>query len=214
MKFHQHKIITILSYVTVALCFNIVLPAKTDAQSSGSRPSSIDRRVEQITNQREQYERDTLRDGNGEKNRKTTGPKPSQATTLQVKQDFERIQSVYNEIVKALTANAELDYRFIANTTGEIKKCAGRLKKNLALPEPESNEKDLKSVSDIQEDLMKPSLQKLCHHIVKFVTNPLFESSGVLDIEQSTKASRDLRKILELSGDIERTANRLSVAKK
>jgi hypothetical protein len=46
-------------------------------------------------------------------------------------------------------------------------------------------------------------------HIYDFVTNPLFESQGVLDLEQGRKASRDLDRIIELSESITKSGDKL-----
>jgi hypothetical protein len=46
-------------------------------------------------------------------------------------------------------------------------------------------------------------------HIYDFVTNPLFESPGVLDLEQGRKASRDLDRIIELSESITKSVDTL-----
>jgi hypothetical protein len=209
MSFRQTGTINILFTAALALFFFTLSSNKTLAQSSGSRPSPIDRRVEEMNRQREQYDRDTLRDGLDRKSQRPADQKAAREITLQVKQDFEHIQSVYNQIVLVMTANSALDYKFIYDATGEVKKSASRLKRNLALPEPEPDEASAKKEADLTQEAIKPSLLKLCSHIVSFVTNPLFETSGVLDVEQSIKASKDLEKVIELSDGIWRSAGKL-----
>ncbi len=201
MKFRHRGAIQILSCAVVTF-----LATQTLAQSRGSRPSPIDRRMEEMTRQRERYERDTL--GNDGKPENPADTKAAQATILQVKQDFQRIQSVYNQIVLAISKDA-IDYKFISDATHEVKNCASRLRKNLALPEPENTDAGAKDESDIKQEMIKPSLVKLCRHIASFVTNPQFETSGVIDVEQATKASLDLRKIIDLSLMIEKSAKKL-----
>jgi hypothetical protein len=109
-----------------------------------------------------------------------------------------------------MSANTDLDYRFISESTAEIMKRASRLKSNLVLPVPKDAEQGKPIEADAGEDQMKPRLKKLCLHIVSFVTNPMFETSGVLDIEQSTKASRDLENIIKFSESIAKSADRLA----
>lgn len=201
MKFRHRGAIQILSCAIVT-----VLATQALAQSSSSRPSPIDRRIEEINRQRERYERDTL--GKEGKPENPADTKAAQATILQVKQDFERIQSVYNQIVSAISRDA-IDYKFISDATHEVKNCANRLRKNLALPEPENTDEGAKDEGDIKQEMIKPSLVKLCRHIASFVTNPQFETSGVIDVEQSTKASRDLKKVIDLSLMIEKSAKKL-----
>jgi hypothetical protein len=198
MKFRLPGTIHILSCAVAT-----ALAIQTLAQS-GSRPSPIDRRVGEMTRQRERYERDTLSDG---KPGTLADRRAAQATIQQVKQDFQRIQSVYNEIVLAISKDA-VDYKFVLDAAHEVKNCASRLRKNLALPEPEADEKDVNE-DGIQREMLKPSLVKLCRHILSFVTNPQFETLEVIDVEQATKASKDLKKIITLSLMIEKSAKKL-----
>ena len=46
------------------------------------------------------------------------------------------------------------------------------------------------------------ALSILCNRIESLVKSPLFEHSRVIDVQHSTKASGDLKSILELSGSI------------
>jgi hypothetical protein len=181
----------------------------TLAQSSGStRPSPVDRRVEEMHRQSQQYERDSLKKPPGT----AADPRQAQAIAAQVKQDFERIQVVYNEIVLAMSANKTLDYKFVSDSTTEIGKCARRLNANLVLPQPEEPHEHPTKPDDFNHEQMKPSLVAMLNHIVSFVTNPMFESSGVLDVNLSTRASRDLRKIIEYSDTIKESADKLNPA--
>ena len=54
----------------------------------------------------------------------------------------------------------------------------------------------------------------LRQHIYDFITNPLFESPNVLDVEQSRKAGRDLDRIIELSESITKSEEKLKQATK
>ena len=57
---------------------------------------------------------------------------------------------------------------------------------------------------------LKASLVKLCNLIDSFVEDPVLENPGTTDVQQSSKASGDLLKIIELSGIIRRNALRLN----
>ncbi|HET9532217.1 MAG TPA: hypothetical protein VFQ92_17790 [Blastocatellia bacterium] len=138
---------------------------------------------------------------------------PSQAAIIQVRQDFERIQAVYNRIVLAISDNRLPEYGLILDATGEIRKCANRLKKHLALPALD-DKGESKEKADLKEEEIRPSLQMLCLHIAKFVTNPVFETAGVIDVEQSAKASKDLEEIIEISEVVWRSTEKLAGAKK
>ncbi len=64
-------------------------------------------------------------------------PKRSQAMMDQVSEDFQRILTRHNEIVRALAAKQTLSYQFISDATGEIRKRSARLQTSLKLPKPE-----------------------------------------------------------------------------
>ncbi len=199
-----------LLLMAAALCLVTTAATSSPAQS---RTSTIERRIDDMNRQRQQYDRETLRDRPGGKDEKLANQKSAQAIASQVKQDFERIQSVYNDIVIAMSASDTLDNRFVSEATTEIMKRASRLKTNLVLPAPQDTEQGAAKEAGLSDDQLKPRLKKLCLHIVSFVTNPLFETSGVLDIEQSTKASRDLESIIKVSESISKTAEKLTKSK-
>ena len=102
-----------------------------------------------------------------------------------------------------------LDYKFVSEVTGEIKKRASRLEENLALPKPEEDEKRVVNQEELNEDQMRLALLMLCKRIESFVKNPLFETPGVIDVRHSTKASSDLESILRLSATLRKNAERL-----
>jgi hypothetical protein len=56
----------------------------------------------------------------------------------QIRTDFLRIQVVDRELARAISASDILDLKLVAGAATEIRKRAGRLKENLALPKPES----------------------------------------------------------------------------
>lgn len=209
MRIRQRASVSLLFSMTVAFGAGALLASPALAQGS-SRPTPLERRVEHLDRQRDQYDRDNMRNNTPGKSGKPQ--KPSAAVMLQVKEDFERLQATYNDIVSAMTAGADVPHKFILDKTVEINKCAHRLKKNLTLPEP-VDASDKKSEGELTDEQFKPTLQALCRHIASFVTNPLFETPGVLDVEQSTKASKDLRDILELSEALSRSAAKVSGAK-
>lgn len=179
--------------------------------AQGSRPlASVERRVETINRQGTEYEREDQRREMEGKNKNPVDIKRTQQIRNELKEDFERIQAIYNNIVVAMSGkNAGLDYKFVAEATAEIKKRANRLKTNLALPQSKDKDKEQKKEEELSEEQMKPSLMSLRNHIYNFLTNPMFESTGAIDVELSTKASRDLSEIIKLSESILKCADKL-----
>src|SRR5437667_743272 len=113
----------------IAIGCLIVFPAPIAAQSAGdpakAQMQEMDRREMQLNN--------TL----GEKGR-PNDPKRAQAMMDQVSEDFQRILTRHNELVRALAANQTLSYQFISDATGEIRKRSARLQSSLKLQKPES----------------------------------------------------------------------------
>ena len=156
---------------------------------------------------------ETLRKSLGKRPEKSGDPRYVQAVLAQVKEDFERIQVVRNGIVRAASAANGLDYKFISDAAAEIKKRAGRLKSNLALPDSQENEKSQKNEGELDKEQVKAALSTLCNRIESFVKNPLFETPRVVDVELLTRASSDLRSMVELGGRISKSADRLKTPK-
>ncbi|MCA1565311.1 MAG: hypothetical protein LC803_06705 [Acidobacteria bacterium] len=137
----------------------------------------------------------------------------SDAAAGQLREDFRNIQLLRNKLVRHLQSDKPLDYKFIANETGEINKRAGRLKTHLLRVAPEAGktepEKKEQEPAEIEGGQMSVALFKMCKRIDSFTESPVFKVRDVIDLQQSDKASRDLRDIIRLSAGIRRAAERL-----
>src|SRR5215510_11733487 len=144
---------------------------------------------------------------------RTTDPKRLQALTAQLEEDFKRILTLHNEIVRAANAPEPIDYHFVSDVTGEIKKRAGRLQNTLMLKTEDSypNQEKPAKFDDTQ---VEDALIALCKYIESFVSNPVIENPGTVDPRQSSRADSDLSNIVELSTSIRKRAERLSKAAK
>src|SRR5262249_1808136 len=60
----------------------------------------------------------------------------------QIKEDFERMQAVNNDLLRAVSKAQVLDYKHISEATKEINTRAKRLKTNLVFPELEEVKKE------------------------------------------------------------------------
>jgi hypothetical protein len=136
------------------------------------------------------------------------------ASIDQVKQDFRRIQIIRNEMIDYLLANKPLDYKHVAEQTGEINKRTVRLKAFLMQPIPDENEKEQKNQVELNNDEIKGALVKLCNLIFSFTENPILKNPGTVDVQQSAKAGRDLLSIVEISSNIKKSAERLKQSSK
>jgi hypothetical protein len=126
----------------------------------------------------------------------------------QIREDFARIQVVNNELAKATARGGALDLKFVARSASEIKKLAARLKENLALPEPEP---DAKSPAPRLEQLT-PTLSALDKLVLGFADN--LSSWGVkqVDARSAAGARRELDAIIELSGWVKKTSEKMDRA--
>src|SRR5439155_14106269 len=131
-------------------------------------------------------------------------PKRSQAMMDQVSEDFQRILTLHNEIVRAIAANRSLSYQFISEATGEIRKRSSRLQSSLKLQKPEAKAENRGTGTDLKVMDTKDELILLCKQIESFVRNPIIDKPGTVDAQQLGKARKDLQSIVELSEAIKK----------
>jgi len=135
-------------------------------------------------------------------------PKRAQALMDRVKDDFQRVLTLHNEMVRAITANQPLSHKFISDATGEIRKRSTRLQSSLRLQKHESNPADEGTGTDLKVIGMKDELILLCKHIESFVRNPIIENPGTIDAQQLEKARKDLQSVVDLSDAIKKRADK------
>jgi hypothetical protein len=137
-------------------------------------------------------------------------PRKLQASINQIRQDFTRIQVVRNELVRALLKGSALNYRFVSDQTREIRKSAGRLKTDLRLYDPNSDEKIEQKPVEVDQTHIKGELVKLCNTIFSFTENPALKSPDLVDLNNSARAKTDLQRIIDLSESISKGAEKLT----
>ena len=137
-----------------------------------------------------------------------------EATVEQIKHDYKQIQILRNELVRSISGpDKPLNLQLISDGTREIKKRASRLQGNLALRLPVGEEKSLTSDEHMSNKKVREVLVTLCQRILEFTTNPIFENLGTVNVEQATKARRDIESVIELSNAIRKSAERLKTSK-
>ena len=145
----------------------------------------------------------------GEDKRPPNDPKRSQAMMDQVSDDFQRILTLHNEIVRAITANRSLSNKFISDATGEIRKRAARLQSSLKLQKPETATDNRAMGTDLNVMETKDELLLLCKQIENFVRNPIIDKPGTVDAQQLGKARKDLQSVVEISDAIKKQVDKL-----
>ena len=199
-----------LTSLAVAAALLMTFSSAAVAQRGGS--GSVGNRArdrENGTRVHEAQMRD-LTSGKGYESPSDLNQRQMRATIEQVRQDFDRIQVINTEIVRAVKANAGFDYKNISEQAAEIRKRARRLKDNIRLPAPGDEEAGPKIPDELTQTEMKGALLVLSSRIISFVTNPLFETSNWIDVKLGAKASRDLEAIIEQSATIKKSAEKLS----
>jgi hypothetical protein len=130
-----------------------------------------------------------------------------EALMAQTEEDFNTLLSVHNEIARVLAATKPLDYSFVSNATGEIRKRAHSIQSNLVLGLPPEEIKHVETPAMTTEPEMKDGLVKLCKQIRSFVTNPVIENPNVVDAEKLAIAKKDLESIIQFSAQLKKVAD-------
>jgi hypothetical protein len=193
-----------------ALPLILVFVSTLYSQSPAGAPP-VERRVnagrarQQDMSRREYQLRNFGKEPNAPKDRRQI-----EALMAQTEADFNRILTLHNEIARALASKDALNYRFVSDTTGEIKKTASRMQSSLALGLTAEETHELQK-SDVPKDLeVKDALIKLCHQIRSFVTNPSIENPNTINPDEMSKAKRDLESVIQLSERIKKDADKLN----
>ena len=166
------------------------------AGQSGGDPAKL--QMEEMN--RRELQLNGMNGDNGHSN----DPRRSQAMMAQVSEDFQRILTLHNEIVRALAANRFLSDKFISDATGEIRKRSTRLQSSLKLEKPEPAPDNRRAETDVAVMQTKDELILLCQQIESFVRNPIIEKPGTVDAQQLGKARRDLQSVIEHSDAIKK----------
>lgn len=126
-----------------------------------------------------------------------------------VEQDFEQLQLVNYTLAGAAVEGVALDYELIKKHAAEVSKRASRLKTYLSLPEVEGPKTQGKGAGIQTAEGLRAAVASLDALVNSFAWNPVFRQPNVVDLEQSSKASRDLAGIITLSEQIRKGAAEL-----
>ena len=194
------------SLIGIALLLSLAAPGF----SQGAGPPVIDRstnpdRVRQQDMSRREYQ---LRNF-GNQPGKDPDRRQLEALMAQTEEDFNRILILHNEIARSISSDKPLNYHVVSDETGEIKKRATRLQSTLALRLPPSATRGAESSEELTDSQIKPALIKLCKQIKSFVTNPIIENPNTVNAEALGNARRDLERLIQLSGQLKKDADKL-----
>ena len=138
-------------------------------------------------------------------------PEEREIAAAQIADDYKQIQMVNNKMMAATMRASSPNFSQITQSLGEVRKRAIRLKENLGLAKlelPKKDKAERKQATNAAE--IKTQLLTLDGFIMSFVKNPIFTNPDVVNVEEATKARRDLELIIENSQMIAKDAERLN----
>jgi hypothetical protein len=139
-----------------------------------------------------------------------------QAAIVNMREDYKRIQVLRNDIARNLVARKPIEYKLVAEQTGEINKRAVRLNVYMLarVPHEEKPNSD-----DLKPEEMVGALVKLCKLIDSFTENPALKNAATVDSKEIAKtredkanADRDLLAIIKLSASIQKKSENLGTS--
>ncbi len=165
--------------------------------AQGRPVSSVERRVETLNRQSETFEKDNM--GGAVKGKRAERTVAARQVQLHIDEDLNALQDAYNKILVALNKAKDAYPQFAETFAAYVKKHALRLRSNLALAkyedEPKHKGEKLPAAS-------YDRLKVLTRLLYEFVTNPIFENLGTIEVEQSKRASKDLDRIIEVAAQL------------
>ncbi len=195
----------------------IVTPAflsSVVAQTPGPPAGGSDRNLKDSasdlkgrSNEIERIGRDAKKPDSRNDKKPETPPVPNFA---EIKEDFERIQIINNDLFQAGASSVKPDYERLSESAAEVHKRATRLSSNLfpakSTKEPTANE----PVTEDQE--LKPLMVLLDNSVGSFIQNPMFQNTKVVNPEDSPNAQKDLDAVIKISARIRNEADRIKKA--
>jgi hypothetical protein len=127
----------------------------------------------------------------------------------QIFEDFERVQVINREMIKATTNLDNNAYKQISSLAEEMNKRAKRLKTNLNIPDVEQDKKEPEPQKEMDAAQFKASVQSLNSSVKSFVTSPVFTNPKVTTVGNLQNLRRDITNVIELSRTVKKGASKL-----
>ncbi|HEX7296992.1 MAG TPA: hypothetical protein VF251_14655, partial [Pyrinomonadaceae bacterium] len=115
-----------------------------------------------------------------------------------------------NKMMATAWSQSMVDYRYISKMVGEIGKRAARLKVNLLLPKIEEKTEPTQPSQEIaNSEALKAELLLMDKSLMRFVNNPIFQQTSVIDLELANRATRDLNAVILMSNKLKKVSDKL-----
>jgi hypothetical protein len=208
MPEHTRRLKLAVAFFVLAFIAMSAPPARAQATSTSAARAAA--RADAEMRQRMLWDLEKLK-----KDRPTRAP-DARPDYGEVAEEFKQLQLVNYSLAGLADPKVPLDFARVRKESGEVRKRAARLKGYLSLPEVEDAKKQEKAAEIQTPEALRAAVVRLDGLVNSFAWNPVFQKPDVVDLEQSTKASRDLAGIIGLSEQIRRSAEELgkSLAKK
>jgi hypothetical protein len=143
-------------------------------------------------------------------------PTPPAVNFQQVKEDFETIQKLQDDIVSAYSKSKEINYKQISADSAQMNQSALRLESNL-FPPVEKKKDNKKASQEVTAPVSEPILPKDVKSLIveqdsalgSFVSSPMFTNPQVVNPDSSAKAHADLQRLIKLSAALQVEADKL-----
>ena len=211
---NQHPAAKFLLVGFILLLTLLTVAAPTFAQQPASGPPPIDKSANRARERQQDMAAREWQLRNFGKPEMVKDSQRLEALMAQTEEDFNRMLMLHNEIARAITANKPIDYHFVSEATGEIRKRATSIQSNLVLSPPAEEMKQIEMPAETNDSEMKDALIKLCKQIRSFVTNPVIEQPNVIDANKLATAKRDLESVIQISAHLKREADTRSKTQK
>ncbi len=126
----------------------------------------------------------------------------------EIKEDFENIQKLQSEIVKAYTHGKKINYEKISASAAEMTKKAARLDVNLFNSKAEKLDKN-DTVGNANQKSVRNLIIELDKAIGDFIGSPIFKNTKLIDPQTSRKSGIELEILMKLSMALSKEANKM-----
>jgi hypothetical protein len=145
----------------------------------------------------------------GNKPRPTETSKEAEVRFAEIKEDFENIQKLRNEIVKTFRNGNRKDYEKISSLSAEIKKKSRRLDKNLFSSFLEHESKRNKDEKKVSGKSVRDLIVDLDYAIRSFIGSSIFDNLILVDQKALEESLRSLDSVLRVSEALSKEAKEL-----
>jgi len=214
MEAKMNKSVLLLSFVLILAFCSIALAQASPAPPGAGDKNIGDTNIKLRSTELERIKREAQKPDNG----KPDAAPASQVNFQQMKEDFEAIQKLQDDIINAYSKGSTIDYARIASDAGQLNQSATRLESNLYPPPPEKKKDNKKAaeqaaaVSQPDQPLptdIKSLIVDQDTRMGQFVSNPIFTSPQVVDPANNVKAHADLAMLIKLSAALQQESNKL-----